>query len=307
MISNSDTVNNIDTKYNGATQIQLPFGDFTKINRLTKYSAIDEYLSKNWTDTHTLSGKQLLLIPEKTEFFEKFLKDNGYILQTRPPKKEHAPKPISESNYTNSNVGGGDVGKDKGIDDDNEGGLFFVDKFMKQTNKEIVKTIKKEDEKEYIIPTELTEEQSKNLKKDLTSNILDIKIMQHISILSAYKKNFSHISIIKEIPIELEPDADVDQNISEKKEYLEKLQEIIRSFQEILFKMLDDFEIEYNIFDIMDEKSTNKFFSMCIDEYKLRKKILELDKKLISHGLEECEVYSEEEFLKKEKELATVT
>ena len=42
---------------------------------------------------------------------------------------------------------------------------------------------------------------------------------------------------------------------------------------------------------------------MCIDEYNLRKKIVELDKKLISSGLEECEEYSEEEFIKKEKEL----
>jgi len=54
-----------------------------------------------------------------------------------------------------------------------------------------------------------------------------------------------------------------------------------------------DYIISYN----------NKFFKLYIDEYNLRKKIVELDKKLISSGLEECEEYSEEEFIKKEKEL----
>ena len=328
MDTNSKEANNLKIEYGGATQIQLPTGDFTRISKLGEYLTINSYLSKNWTDTHTISGKQLLLITEKTEFFEKFLKENGYILQTRPPKKEHPPKKKPE--LTSSNdvhvavAGGGDGGgggggscsgggsgdsKNKGDDNNAVCELFFVDEFMKQAIKDQEKTIKQENDKEIIIPTE---EQSKNLKKNTTLRILDIRIMYYNSILDAYKSNFSEIklfekdikSIKEKIPIDLDDDA--DEIISEKQEYVEKLEESIRSFQEILYKMLDDFEIEYYVFDINDEKSTNKFLKMCIDEYNLRKKILELDKKLISRGLEECEEYSEEEFIKKEKELASL-
>ena len=176
---------------------------------------------------------------------------------------------------------------------------------MKQVEKEIKKTIQKENTAEMIVPNA---EQSKLLKKNTDSNVLDIRIMLANSILRTYRTNFlqikSHekriLSIIKNIPNELDDDVD---EIVLKREYLEKLKESIQSFQELLFEILDEFEIEYTVFELFDDKSTNKFFKLCIDEYNLRKKIVELDKKLISSGLEECEEYSEEEFIKKEKEL----
>lgn len=316
MSSTSDT-NKLEIEYGGANKIQLPSGDFSKINRLNNYPAIIDYLSKNWSETHTLSSKQLLLIPEKTEFFSKFMSDNGYIIEPRPPKKEHLPKP--KNNISSASAGGGVIGSDGNEDDtsaigDTGGGgggckdkytYGFVDEFMQQVEKDIKITIKKENTAEIIVPNA---EQSKLLKKNTDSNVLDIRIMLANSILSTYKTNFlqirSHekriLSIIKNIPNEL--DEEVDEIVL-KREYLEKLKESIQSFQELLFEILDDFEIEYFVFEIFDDKSTNKFFKLCIDEYNLRKKILELDKKLISYGFEECEEYSEEEFLKKEKEL----
>jgi len=336
-MSSTSEANKPEIEFGGAIKIQLPSGDFSKINRLNP--AIVNYLSKNWLDTHTLSGKQLLLIPEKTEFFEKFLVDNGIIIQARPPKKEHEPKSKPKADVISISAvgggatsgvsggggdasgggGGGDASGGGGGGDASGGGgggnasggggdeytFGYVDEFMKQVEKEIKKTIQKENTAEMIVPNA---EQSKLLKKNTDSNVLDIRIMLANSILSTYRTNFlqikSHekriLSIIKNIPNELDDDVD---EIVLKREYLEKLKESIQSFQELLFEILDEFEIEYTVFEIFDDKSTNKFFKLYIDEYNLRKKIVELDKKLISSGLEECEEYSEEEFIKKEKEL----
>jgi hypothetical protein len=314
MSSTSDT-NKLEIEYGGAIKVQLPSGDFSKIKRLNNYPAIIEYLSKNWSETHTLSDKQLLLIPERTEFFSKFMSDNGYIIEARPPKKEHLPKPKTDVNSLSAAVGGGAISDGViGIECNGDGGgddckdeytYGYVDKFMQQVEKDIKITIKKENTAEIIVPNE---EQSKLLKKNTDSNVLDIRIMLANSILSTYRTNCSQIkshekrilSIIKNIPNELDEEVD---DIVLKREYLEKLKESIQSFQELLFEILDDFEIEYTVFELLDDKSTNKFFKLCIDEYNLRKKIVELDKKLISSGLEECEEYSEEEYLKKEKEL----
>jgi len=310
MSSTSDT-NKLKIEYGGATKIQLPSGDFSKINRLNNYPAIIDYLSKNWSETHTLSDKQLLLIPEKTEFFSKFLSDNGYIIEARPPKKEHEPKskPKADISVSAASGGGGGGGGGIGIDESSccKDDYNFDDhnEFMKQVEKTIKKTIFEENTAEIIIPND---EQSKLIKKNTDSNILDIRIIHANSILTIYEINFSQIkshekrilSIIKNIPNALDEE---DNEIVLKREYLEKLKESIQSFQELLFEILEDFEIEYFVFELLDEKSTNKFFKLCIDEYNLRKKILELDKKLISSGLEECEEYSEEEFIKKEKEL----
>jgi len=315
-MSSTSEINKLEIEYGGAIKIQLPSGDFSKINRLNP--AIVNYLSKNWSETHTLSGKQLLLIPEKTEFFKKFLTDNGYIIQTRPTKKEHEPKPLAEISSVSAAGGGGDnvdskvrisvgaiVGGGGGSSSGSEYNFDNHNEFMKQYEKDIEKTIKKEITAEIII---INAEQSKNIKENAHSQVLDIRIMHANSILRIYRTNFLQIksnekkilSIIKNIPNEL--DEEVDEIIL-KREYLEKLKESIQSFQELLFEILDEFEIEYYVFEIFDDKSTNKFFKLCIDEYNLRKKIVELDKKLISSGLEECEEYSEEEFIKKEKEL----
>ena len=173
-MSSTSEANKLDIEYGGAIRIQLPSGDFSKIKRLNNYPAIIEYLSKNWSETHTLSDKQLLLIPEKTEFFSKFLSDNGYIIEVRPPKKEHEPKSkpkadISVSAASGGGGGGGGGGcggigidesscckDDYNFDDHNE--------FMKQVEKEIKKTIFKENTAKTIIPNA---EQSKLLKKNL--------------------------------------------------------------------------------------------------------------------------------------------
>ena len=114
-------------------------------------------------------------------------------------------------------VGSSSSGSEYNFDNHNE--------FMKQYEKDIEKTIKKEITAEIII---INAEQSKNIKENAHSQVLDIRIIHANSILRIYKTNFLQIksnekkilSIIKNIPNEL--DEEVDEIIL-KREYLEKL------------------------------------------------------------------------------------
>jgi len=49
-MSSTSEINKLDIEYGGAIKIQLPSGDFSKINILNP--AIVNYLSRNWSDTH---------------------------------------------------------------------------------------------------------------------------------------------------------------------------------------------------------------------------------------------------------------